>query len=287
MNFELLKGWMNESYGFLNSNMRETAVTMVKIQLLALVPLLITIIMAGLLVFMAPAGLAILALIIGACFVLVGVFLSGAISSVGYNAVDNIAKRKRTDIIGTAEENLFPYVKYALLMFAIHLVPILPLIILLFAAYMTMPLVGGLMEILVRILVSIISAILYLFLQFAIMETMISRSGTVDSFRKSYKMARKNLVATILMSFVLWVVESAINLAFILVMVLLLLVGVIVGVSGLAAAIESPEAVIASLALPVILVAIFVFMIIMILVDAAVRTILLPAQYFFWKKIKY
>lgn len=287
MNFELLKGWMNESYGFLNSNLRETAVAMLKIQLLAIVPILITIIMAGLLIFMAPLELVLFAGIIGACFVLVGVFVSGAISSVGYNAVDNIAKRRKTDIIGAAEENLLPYVKYALLMFAIHMVPILPLIILLFAAYLTIPLVGSLMEILVRMLVSIISAVLYLFLQFAIMETVISRSGAVDSFRKSYKMARKNMVATILMSFLLWVVESAISLAFIVLIAMIVLVALIVGVSGLAAAMESPEAVIASLALPVIVAVILLFAVLMILVDAAVRTILLPAQYFFWKKIKY
>jgi hypothetical protein len=61
----------------------------------------------------------------------------------------------------------------------------------------------------------------------------------------------------------------------------------IVGMSGLTAALESPESVIASLALPMIVVLIVVFAILMILVDAAVRTIMLPAQYFFWKKIKY
>jgi hypothetical protein len=287
MNFDLLKGWMNESYGFLNSNVRETAIAMLKIQLLAIVPVLITLIMAGVLVFMAPAGLTVFAIILGAIFVIVGVLVSGAISSAGYNAVDSIAKRKKTDIIATAEENLIPYVKYALIMLGILMVPILPLIILLIAAYMTMPLVGSLMEILVRILISIISAIVYLFAQFAILETVLSKSGAIDSYRKSYRMARKNLLETIAMSFLLWVVESAINLAFILAIVMVVLVGVIIGIGGLSLGLESPEAAIASLALPAILIIIVVFAMLMLVVDAAVRTILLPAQYFFWKKIKY
>ncbi len=287
MNFELLKGWLNESYGFLNTNLKETAIAMLKIQLLMVVPILITIIMAGILIFMAPIELVLFAGIIGACFVVVGALVSGAIGSVGYNAVDSLVKRKKIDIIGTAEENLLPYVKYALVMFGIYLVPILPLVIILIAAYIVFPLVGSLMEILFRIVISIISAIIYLFVQFAIMEAVISRSGTLDSYRKSYRMARKNLLPTIIMSFVLWVVESVINLAFIIVLIVLVLSGVIVGMSGLVAALESPESVIASLALPVILILILVFVILMILVDAAVRTIMLPAQYFFWKKIKY
>ena len=287
MNFDLLKGWMNETYGFINSNLRETAVTMLKIQLLMLVPVLITIIMAGLLIFMAPGALAIVALVIGACFVIVGIVLSAVIGSVQYNAVDNIAKRRKTGIIGTAEENLVPYVKYALMMFVIHLVPILPLTILIVAAYITLPLVGGLVEILGRILISIISAIIYLFVQFAIMETVLSKSGTLDSYRKSYRMARKNLAATIIMSFVLWVVESAINLAFILAAVVIILTVAVIGVAGLTAALESPESVIASLALPVILLILVVVLLFAVLVGAAVNTIIVPAQYFFWKKIKY
>lgn len=287
MNLDLIKGWMNESYGFLNSNLRETAVTMLKIQLLMIVPILVTVLMTAALVILAPPELTWLGLLIGIFFVVIGAFISGAIGSVGYNAVDNITKRRKTNIIATAEENLIPYLKYALLMFGIYMVPILPLVIILIAAYITLPLVGSLMEILFRIIISIISAIIYLFVQFAIMEAVISKSGTIHSYRKSYKIVRKNLLPTILMSFILWVVESAINLAFIVAVVVLVLVGVIVGVSGLSAAIDSPESVISSLAIPVILVLIILFAILMILVDVAVRTIILPAQYFFWKKIKY
>jgi hypothetical protein len=287
MNFELLKGWMNETFSFLNSNLKETAITMLMIELLSMVPMVITIIMAAAVVILAPPGLELLAMTIAAVFVIAGAFISGGIASVQYNAVDNITKRRKTRMIATAEENLIPFIKYSLVMIGIYLVPILPIIVVLIAAYVIFPLVGSLMEILVRILIGIISAIIYLFLQFAIFEAMVSRNGTLDSYRKSYGMAKKNIFPTIIMAFLLWIVETVISIAFVVAIVVVALVLMILVIGGIGAGIEAPEALIGALAWPVIAIAIAVLIVIAVIVQAVTKTILYPAQYFFWKKIKY
>lgn len=287
MNFDLLKGWMNETYGYLNSNLRETAVGMLKIELLLLVPIMVTVAMAVALMFFAPPGLELVSFIIALGFILIGLLLSGAVGSAGFNLVDNITKRKKTDIIGTVEDNLVPYIKYALVMVGIVLVPILPLLAVLFLAYLSAPLLGSLVEILVRILITIISAVIYLFLQFAIMEAILSRNGTLDSFRKSYRMARKNFASTAIMSFLLWIVENVINLAVLIVVGIVALLFLILVVGSVGADIKSLQELLLSLALPALAALIIAFAVIVIITDAAVRAILYPARYFFWKKIKY
>jgi hypothetical protein len=287
MNFELIRGWMNETYSFLNSNLRETFLTMLKIELLSMVPAIITIIMAAAVIMLAPPGLQIIAWIIAGLFVFAGLVLSGVVGTVQYNAVDNITKRKMTKVIETTEDNLIPFIKYSLVMIGIYLVPILPLIIVLIAAYMIFPLIGSLMEILVRILVSIISAIIYLFVQFAIFEAMISRNGTLASYRKSYGMAKKNLFPTIIMSFLLWIVETVISLAILVAVVVVGLVAAILLIGGIGAGIEVPTELIGTLAWPVIAIIIALLIVVMIVVQAVTKAILIPAQYFFWKKIKY
>ncbi len=223
MKMELVKGPLAEAWGMLRSDFRAIFATMLKVALLTLIVVFAFLIGAAAVAvalwnLSIPAALA-LALVLA----LAGVFLGSVVSSVNYNFIDARSGKRRLDFSATIRANILPMLGYDLANALIFLVISAPF----FAIFLVLA-PGGLQgvnglaaEILFRVGLTAVSAVVSLFIQFTIFELLVSRKGLLESFGRSLRIARTKPLETIAFSVIIWALESVIAIPFSIALVLL------------------------------------------------------------------
>lgn len=231
--------------------------------------------------WIAVAGIVLFA-IIG---MIIGGLSSSIIESVTYNVAEDSFNKKETVMLDNVRENAWPVIKYNILMFLINFVLLLPFVAIYFVLAIgsfsiagSTSIVSTLLELVFRVVVAVIGAILHLFLQFTIFEVVIGKNGVIDSFKKSYGMVKKNLVETFIFSLLMWGISTAIKIPLIIIAVILGVVFVIIGV--LLASVLKGIALALGIGILVI-----VGLILIVAITAAVSTVIIPCQYKYWKRI--
>lgn len=290
MDTELLKRTGSETWNFLRTSYRRLFMDLLKVKLVAagiiILAVLISVVLVMGLSYLPEIATIPIAVLIG-IIVLVGIFLGTVAASVGYNVVDSASKRREMSIKSNLKRNMWPMLRFILATMGIYLVIFVPFVVVLmlvvFASYFTMPppvnvLAGTLMQIIMRIVLSLVAAVAYLFLQFAIFELILSRRGAIESYKKSFNMVKKRPLETIVFTFALWAVDFAISL---------ILLAVLAGLFGLGLLVAMGIIVLDSqLIWIVIALGIVPLLAIMFVYGVIQSAVLYSAQYVYWNKAK-
>lgn len=209
-------------------------------------------------------------------------FTSSAVESVVYNIMDRWGKKTR--IIPNFKKNFKPIFFYTLALIAINIVVFIPVIIIAIAIA-----VGGVEsalssifgELFIRIYQFVAGMIVAFILQFALFELIIARTGVIASIKKSYSIAKKTFIPTVVFDILAWVVGFVASLVLIIV---LLVVALILGLIAfvIVSGIVGSEALI----LPIIAFVVLLLLIFVIISTAVELTVTLPMKYFYWKKAR-
>ncbi len=209
-------------------------------------------------------------------------FTSSAVESVVYNIMDRWGKKTR--IIPNFKKNFKPIFFYTLALIAINIVVFIPVIIIAIAIA-----VGGVEsalssifgELFIRIYQFVAGMIVAFILQFALFELIIARTGVIASIKKSYSIAKKTFIPTVVFDILAWVVGFVASLIWIIV---LLVVALILGLIAfvIVSGIVGSEALI----LPIIAFVVLLLLIFVIISTAVELTVTLPMKYFYWKKAR-
>ena len=278
MRNELIKAPLTESWALLRKEWRGLIGGLIKIDLLTFAAAIAGIILVVLAGFLLSGISLIAAVALMALIAIPLIIVVQAIRSIGYNFIDSAWSKKRISYSDVFQENLLPVAGWAVVMFLIRLAVAIPFLALFFLAVLGSQggdgrLVYTLAELLFRIFLGIALAIVDLFLQFAIFEIVLSRSGVLQGFGKSFGLVRKNLVETVLFSFILWVIEAAVSVPILILVFALVFFGVlglaIPGIGLIALAI------IALLVIPIFLV-----------FSALTRAITVTSQYRYWGRAR-
>ena len=275
MRSEMVKSPLTESWALIQKEWKSILWGLVKIDLLAAGALVLGVLIAILAGFLLSGVSVLAAVILMALIAIPFIFIIQAISSIAYNFIDAKWSKKKLSFSDTFQENLLPMTGYTLVIFLIRALVVLPFLVLFFVAVLGAGegLAATLAEVLFRIVISIALAIVDLFLQFAVFEILISRSGVLSGFGKSYALVRKNFYETAVFSFVLWVIGVAISVPFIILIVALLFLGMLgLAVPGIGLVIMA--------FVGVILIALA------LLLNAATTAITITSQYRFWGKAR-
>ena len=286
----MLKKTGSESWNLLRTSYKRLFIELMKIKLIAAAIVILALLIGAGIGFglsYLPDIAIIPAVVIIGIILIIAIFLSAVAASVGYNVVDSVSKRREFSFKSNFKKNMWPLLRYSLLIIGIYLLIFIPLtavsIILVGGAYVVIPppinvLIGMLSQMFSRIIISVVGAIVYLFLQFAIFELIVGRRGAVDSIKKSIKMVKKRPLETIIFSFALWAVNVAISIPLFVILMFLFLIGVAVAIGVLAMDASLLWLLIALAIVPLILI-MFVFSVIM-------TSVMYSAQYTFWNRIK-
>jgi hypothetical protein len=296
---QLISNAIDNTMDLLKKDFASTYKGLLKIQILAaaalVVPLAAILVLYGISLYgaislnMAATGaiatifLAIVA--IGILFI--AIFISGAISSTGYNFIDSRYKKSPFDIIEQAKTNFAPYIFYVIVRFLITIIILAPFYIVAFGVSFVgafnpvAAIFTGLLGFVVRIIAAIVGAILALFIQFAIFEVLIAKNDVIESFKRSFNLVKNNFLETFLFSLLLWIVVaiiSVVTIIFTLVIALglALAMGIVLGSSlGTSSIIMWAGIAIA------VLIGISIFLALSVLQNL----IEIPAQYNYWKEL--
>jgi hypothetical protein len=184
--------------------------------------------------------------------------------------------------------NIGPILKYSIATLLIYLLAFAPFLALFFLMFGLAFLDGSggsgpaalaiqLGQVGIRIILTIIGSIIYLFTQFAIFELLLGKRGILDSFRHSYGIMIRFPLETIIFTFALWAAQLAAGLPFGLAIMGLVLFGF---TGGLLAAY------IPWLIIPIIVVGVLLLVALIIASTVVQASLLLSAQYVYWNKVK-
>ncbi len=234
MRMELVKGPLAEAWGALRAGFWGTYGTVLKFEALALLFICAGItaaVLGALALWQAslPAAIALASLAM-----LAGLYAGSVFFSLIYSYIDARAAKKSLDFSGTLRANAIPMLWFDILGAAIYFVAFSPIIAALAYLYLSGSIGGGRLEtavaeVLFRIMISAVSAVISLFVQFAVFELLLSRAGAVGSFGRSFRLVRRNFWETVVFSIILWAVESAIAIPF-------TIIGIVAGLVVLLAA---------------------------------------------------
>jgi len=268
-----------DEWNFLKGNFKNFFINSMKIQALAVLPIIIIVIL-GAFLFLSMDVLP--AVVLAIILLAIGMFVSVSMDSVIYNLTDNSFKKKKTGIIKNFKRNFLPVSGYIIFMsIVVGLIIAVPLILLLpegFVEGTDSTLEKIIYPRLVSALISVVAMLFAFFLQFSMLELVISRRGIIGSIKRSISLVKNNFWETIAFSILMTIVVWIISIPAILIIFMLIM----------------PMAfgfMIAPLAGGwIILVAYILFWIIMILILSIVLqafeyTVTMPARYSFWKKI--
>ncbi|MBI2080003.1 hypothetical protein HYT84_04505 [Candidatus Micrarchaeota archaeon] len=221
------------------------------------------------------------ALIIGFILMLPLLIFSEAISSVTYNLIDNSYNKKETSIFSQAVSNIFPILKYGILMFFLFAGIFVPFFVLIFgietgngsSLYSKTSLLSTLTQVFFNMVILVIS----FFLQFAIFELLILRKGVFESVKKSLSLVKNNFLESLVFAIIEGVISMIISIPLILIMLVLVFGGVIAGIALLAA---TPV-----LLIPLIVIGSIILLILVLLFTALEQAIIIPMHYIFWRKL--
>lgn len=276
MRMELVKGPLAEAWGALRAGFWDTYFTVLKFEVLALFFICAGII-AGVLAALAlwqaslPAAIALALLAMFA-----GTYAGSVFFSLSYSFIDARAAKRSLDFSGALRANALPMLWFDILGAAIYFVAFSPIIAALAYLYISGGIGGdrletAVAEFLFRVMMSAVSAVISLFVQFAIFELLISRNGAIGSFGRSFRLVRRNFWETVVFSIILWAVESAIAIPF-------TIIGIVAGlVVFIAAAGGGPVA----WAVLVVLAMAFIAML-----GALGSTIAITARHRFWSRAR-
>ena len=274
MRMELVKGPLAEAWGALRAGFWDIFGMMLRIDALAVLIIaagVVAAFVAGMALWQASAvGAIALAFIIAIAAILAGAIVASA----AYNYIDAKSGKRKIDFSATIRGNALPMLGYGILSLLIYGIVFSPF----FAAYYFVYKSGGvggagplLAEFLIRIGLSAVSAIISLFVQFAIFEILISKAGVLEGFARSIRIVRKNLLETIVFSIIVWGVESAIAIPFTLAGILVVLVFFFAAAAG------GPVALIIPLVLAIVLV---------VLLSALGNSISITARHKYWMRAR-
>ena len=139
-------------------------------------------------------------------------------------------------------------------------------------------LVAVIVKLLLAVAETILAAIFYLFAQFAVFELIIGRRGAIESYLRSFRMVRRNLLETFIFSVLLWIVESVVSIVCQTILLVLIVITVILGILMVMTA--------PILFGVLVAIGVVIFIIWRILFGSSLVTAMLPAQYAFWNRIK-
>ena len=287
MKTELLTSTANETFKFLTTSYRRLFTNIFKVKLISSLVLVLTLVLSFV-SFMGAMGFVplmyLIMLLIAIAIFFIGLFMSFVADSVGYNVVDAVFKDQGVGFWESFRKNMLPMLKFVLISLLIATVALSPVFVLYFIIYAAVYvgesstagiLLVELIEILLRILSSIIQAVLYLFLQFTVFELLIARKGAIESFKQSFGIVKENFIETIVFSFVLWGIGTVIGIPFIIVGVVLVFGGLLLGAGGGGL-----------LMLPLIFMGVLIFIVLLLIYSTITVAVVLSAQYVYWNKIK-
>ncbi|MBU0532855.1 hypothetical protein KKB44_05170 [Candidatus Micrarchaeota archaeon] len=264
---------LNDTFKFLTKNYKMEFTEFVKIYLLMYVVAILGILIIGGAAFLilgsmivlpnTPWILAIIGLV-ALLIVLIFVILTTSISSTAYTVID----KKELDIFGKIKEILVPVAKYFIGMGLLKIAVFgIPAIIVLFGFLNNQQLMLWL-GVLLFILCILVWIVIGFFIQFALVEIVIRKKDGIEAIKDSYRLVKKNIVATVVFDILLMVAMFAINAVF---GAIQNLVGVvfIFGIFNIAFMVLGG-----------------IFMIVIMFFQSIIMgMIMIPAQYFFWKAI--
>jgi len=270
---ELISETFNDGIKYLEKNVRDLFVDMLKIEVLSLGVFLVlaAIAVAPWFIFLAgPSfeGLNIPLLVFSAIVFTVALLLSVAISSAQYNAVDKRAKNGAVAIIPQSRQNFMPVIAYYIIITILMAVAFLPAALLFISGNVVMML-GAFALLLLAFLVLIVAGFL---LQFGLWELVINRRGPFESMKRSCALVtRGNIIKILLFDICFFVASFGFGLIFsvlnFIVQIIASLFELLNAELGLAASL------IASLLVSAV-------------EGAVIGAVLLPFAYLFWKKLE-
>lgn len=286
--FNIVWASYKETWDFISKNFRFVFDQLLKINFVAIIAAFIAVII-GLLVMWAAFGseafssssdifdrgiltLAIFGIVL--IIFLIGGIAAEVIESVSYNVVDKAFTRKQVSISSQFSRNLVPIIKYNIF----ELILILPfLAILLYFTFMSSePQIYG------RVIGNMINAVAFVIeflFQFVLFEMLIIRTGLISGIKTSLKLIKNNFIEAIAFSILYGIVAVAVAIpAFIVIVVL-----VVLGMGFFIPLIMLQNWILIAIAG---LVAFLVLIAMLVLVRTVQYTLLLPALYLFWKKLK-
>ncbi len=293
MRFDIIASSFSETFDFFKSSFKPGFGEILKIYLVSMTILLLTLLTAFVVLYFGfqnsssfPLGLPGAAIFAFAIFIL-GAVLSSTIGSVNYNFVDARLERKPDPrIVPQTGINLWPMIKYLTISLLIRIILLIPIILITLvfvlgpSSISTNPASSSLLftflDLFIRLFWTIISALLYLFTQFAIYEVLLTRRGVIDSFVRGYKLVRKNLPECIIFSLVMWAVEVGISAVFVLPILLFGILSILLFIAAL-----QSQAFLFIFVIPAILITLTLFF---LEVGLMVFT-LITSQNIFWKKL--
>lgn len=296
MRLETVSASFSEAWELIKSNSKGLFFAMARIELFGAALFMLCLLVAGALIAlamgMAPGlafdGVSVVVLVGAALGVfLIGALLAAAAGSVEYNAIDRIPLGRNVGIVERASANLVPILLYSIvgmLIAAVTVGPILAIyVFVLMGTYESgdagSQLAANIAEILFRMAEGLVGSAVYLFVQFAIFELIISGKGVLDSYGRSFGMVRRNFWETAAFSFALWLVEIMVSVPFVLIMVGIVFLAIFAA-TGLLAGAALP---LAAAALAVMALA---FVVVLIAYSALNNMVLMSVQYCYWKKIR-
>ncbi|MFN7991339.1 MAG: hypothetical protein U0R44_04240 [Candidatus Micrarchaeia archaeon] len=237
MKTDTIKGPLAETWGILRTEFMDLLKGVLKIELLCLFIVLVSLIAAAAAVI-ALNGISVIASVLaGAVILIAGLAGAGIVNSVNYNFVESVVNKRKMIFPDTVRGNALPFIKYVLFTMLLSLVIMGPIaavfIFVILSAYGSdqSGLTVTFVQLIFRLVITIVGAIYGLFAQFAIFEVLLSRRGVIDGFRQSLGIVRKNFYETVIFSVILWAVESAIAIPVIVLLVLLVFGGLLGGVA--------------------------------------------------------
>lgn len=309
MDEKILERGVHETWGFLKLKFQHLFQEMLKIGLIVTAIGILTLIALAIVIYFGSKAITLVDLfgvsLILISFVLavvaialIGMYLMNVAGSINYNIVDSTFKKTPISFMEKFNDNLLPILKFIIVDTAIGIIVFGPFFILLFGTSIAIGtintpaavLVAQLVEIVFRIIISIVGAALYLFLQFAIFELLISKRGVIESFRKSIDIVRKRPLETLIFSFGLWMIESLLAIPFLIVLLILVIIFAIIGVIGgvfgyLATAMSGGLGGLLIL-LVVILFGAIIFGALFLIFGAIKSAVNISTRYVFWNKLK-
>ncbi len=276
-----ISGSVDRTYRLIKASTRQLFTGMLKITALSIAVSMAGLLIAAVLFFMLNPGLVsslssgtylpafsgqlLQSLIILIPLLMIIGFVSEAITSVSYNLVDNIAKKKPTAIIGQAVTNFVPVAILNIVMLAAFIIIFSPALLAVWAG-------GGLAICIVLPLIIIAYILFVFFTQFAIVEVVIKRQGIMEAIRGSFLVVRSLLVETFVYDILVVIIALGMaaitQVADIVLRLIMSAFGLIGGTTGLLVG----------------AVAYFVlYLAVATVVSAITKTVVVPLTYQFWK----
>lgn len=211
----------------------------------------------------------IILLVIAGIVTIIAWLFSGAISTVAYNAVDELAKQKTVNILSQARQNVVPMIQGYLFMFALIFAPMILVILSVLVPNDAIRIMVPILAFALIFFIAFISAFLF---QFAFWELFVSRKGIIESIKSSYALITSgNILKTLLFDILLIPLLLAIVFFFIILQYLVQFILYVFMILH-----------------PIVGVGIYVvlYLIISILQSVIVNMLFLSFTYIFWKKLQ-